>query len=139
MPPDPDAPDDGRPPVDPVSAVPWWPEEGTEPDPRWSLANERTFLAYNRTALALVVAGLAAVGSHVAADAPLWIAAFGIPLLCLGAYVAYMGRHRLVEAQRAMRLGEPLPAPPLGTVLTVGIVGIALAAVVVAIVTLLAG
>ena len=130
-------PDDDRPPVDPMSSVHWWSGEGDEPDPRWSLANERTFLAYNRTALALVVAGLAAIGSHVAADAPLWIAAFGLPLLCLGAYVAVMGRHRLLEAQRAMRLGEPLPPPPLGTVLTVGIVGIALAAVVVGIVTLL--
>jgi putative membrane protein len=33
--------------------------EGTEPDPRFSFANERTFLAWSRTALALVVAGLA--------------------------------------------------------------------------------
>ena len=38
-------------------------EEGgeTEPDPRFTFANERTFLAWHRTALALVVAGLAIV------------------------------------------------------------------------------
>ena len=138
MAPDPERPDDGRPPVDPVSAAHWWTAEGVEPDPRWSLANERTFLAYNRTALALVVAGLAAAGSHVAADAPLWIALFGLPLLGLGAYVAVMGRHRLLEAQRAMRLGEPLPPPPLGTVLTVGIVAIAVVAAVAAVVSLVA-
>jgi len=33
-------------------------DEGTEPDPRFTFANERTFLAWSRTALALVVAGL---------------------------------------------------------------------------------
>lgn len=32
---------------------------GTEPDPRFSLANERTFLAWIRTSLALVAAGIA--------------------------------------------------------------------------------
>ena len=32
---------------------------GEDPDPRFSLANERTFLAWLRTGLALVVAGLA--------------------------------------------------------------------------------
>ena len=34
-------------------------QDGTEPDARFTFANERTFLAWNRTALALVVAGLA--------------------------------------------------------------------------------
>lgn len=33
---------------------------GAEPDPRFSFANERTFLAWNRTALALIAAGAAA-------------------------------------------------------------------------------
>ena len=32
--------------------------EGEEPDPRFTLANERTFLAWVRTALALVAAGI---------------------------------------------------------------------------------
>ena len=33
--------------------------EGEEPDARFSYANERTFLAWNRTALALIGVGLA--------------------------------------------------------------------------------
>ena len=32
--------------------------EGEEPDPRFTLANERTFLAWIRTALALVASGI---------------------------------------------------------------------------------
>ena len=40
----------------------WWRHAelpGTEPDARFTFANERTFLAWNRTALGCVVAGLA--------------------------------------------------------------------------------
>ena len=33
--------------------------QGTEPDVRFSLANERTFLAWTRTALALIAGALA--------------------------------------------------------------------------------
>ena len=36
-------------------------ENGSEPDARFTFANERTFLAWSRTAIALVVAGLAAI------------------------------------------------------------------------------
>ncbi|MBV9808904.1 MAG: DUF202 domain-containing protein, partial [Solirubrobacterales bacterium] len=35
-------------------------QTGSDPDPRFTFANERTFLAWNRTALALIAAGLAA-------------------------------------------------------------------------------
>lgn len=122
----------------PLTRGHWWDDEGDEPDPRWSLANERTFLAYNRTALALVVAGLAVSGSRAAAtNAPLWLAVLGIPLLALGAYVAVMGRQRMIDAQRAMRMGEPMPRPPVRAVLTYGIVGVAAIAIVSAAISLL--
>lgn len=44
---------------------------GDEPDPRFTLANERALLAWLRTALALVVTGVAVVGlsGHLA---PAW-------------------------------------------------------------------
>lgn len=107
-----------------MHAVPnadWWPSEGDEPDPRWSLANERTLLAYSRTALGLVVAGLAIAGSHSVADLPLWVALLGFPAIALGAAVAIAGRRRFLDTQRAMRLGEPLPAPLLAALLPLGI------------------
>lgn len=111
-------------------AVPaWWPIEGDEPDPRWSLANERTLLAYNRTALALVVAGMAVAGSHAVADAPAWLAAVGLPLIVLGAVLAYSSRGRFLEAQHAMRTGAPLPPPATAALLPYGIAVVAVLAV----------
>lgn len=98
----------------------WWPTVGKEPDPRWTLANERTFLAYQRTALGLLVAGLAASGSQALADAPLWLAALGIPLIVLAGAVGVEGHRRFVTTQAAMRTGEPLDPPRRGWVPPVG-------------------
>jgi putative membrane protein len=82
---------------------------GTEPDPRFTFANERTFLAWSRTALALVVAGLGVVqllppfpgvpwGRHV----------LGVPLIVFGAVVALAAHREWRISQRALRLGLPL-------------------------------
>ena len=46
-----------------------------------SLANERTFLAYEPTALGLVVAGFAVAVNHKFADTPAWVAVIGLPLM----------------------------------------------------------
>lgn len=103
----------------------WWPTEGEEPDPRWSLANERTLLAYERTSVGLVVAGLAVAGSHSVADAPAWLAAIGLPLIALGGAVALLGRRRFLRAQHAMRTGAPLPAPRVAALLPWGVAAVA--------------
>jgi putative membrane protein len=108
------------------------PEDGTEPDARFTFANERTFLAWNRTALALVVAGLAIAqllppfpgvpfGRHLLA----------VPLICLGAIVSIAGYLEWRRDQRALRLGRPLPPSLLPRILAVSISGIAVAATVV--------
>jgi putative membrane protein len=97
-----------------------------EPDARYTFANERTFLAWNRTALALVIAGLAIVqllppfaglawGRHLLA-VPLIV--FGI-VLSLGSFVEW-GRN-----QRALRRGEPLPHSPLPLALAIVITAVA--------------
>ena len=113
--------------------------EGDEPDPRWSLANERTLLAYSRTALALLVAGLALTGSRQIADAPVGLAALGIPLLVLGGAVSVGGWRRFREAQTAMRKGEALPPPALGTILPATLAIVAAGAAVAAVVELVGG
>ena len=100
------------------------------PDYRFSLANERTLLAYGRTSLALVVAGFAIVGSNAVTGAPAWLAAIGLPLIGLGAGVALAGRRRFLLAQHAMRTGAPLPAPAVAAFLPWGIAATAVLGVV---------
>lgn len=114
-----------------------WPHDGEEPDPRWSLANERTFLAYLRTSLSFLVAGLAVAGSYSATDAPAWLAMLGLPLIVLGTYLGAASHGRYVAAQRAMRLGEPLPPPPATRYLPWAVALVGAASLVVAVVVLI--
>jgi putative membrane protein len=92
---------------------------GTEPDARFTFANERTFLAWSRTALALVVAGLAIVqllppfpgvpvGRHL----------LGLPLIALGAVLAVTAYGEWVRNQHALRRGEPMPRSVLPWILS---------------------
>jgi putative membrane protein len=77
------------------------------PDPRFTMANERTFLAWNRTALALVAAGLA-VEQFLETGRTARLA-LAIPLIVLGAVVAGSSYSRWRSNQAAMERGEPLP------------------------------
>jgi len=81
---------------------------GTTPDPRFSLANERTFLAWVRTSLALLAGGVALDAVDIDAPAGLQpVLAAGLVILgLLGAGVAWV---RWAAAERAMRLRRPLP------------------------------
>jgi len=107
-------------------------EPGEEPDARFTYANERTFLAWNRTALALIATGVAATQLlpefHVSGGRRI----LGLPLIALGALVALTSFQHWRANQRAMRLGEPLPRSPMPTVLSVGIAMIAIIAVILA-------
>ena len=112
-----------------------WPRQvygvGEEPDPRFTFANERTFLAWIRTALAFVAAGvaLAAVTRLSGADsAEVRVAA--LLLVAAGLVSGTGGFSRWVRNERAMRLAEPLPSSPLLLVLTVLVVLAAATAVV---------
>lgn len=97
-------------------------EVGTEPDPRFSYANERTFLAWNRTALALIAAGLAVVALLPEFEIEHGRRIIGVPLILLGAVIAFTSYRRWDENERAMRLGAPLPASNLPKLLAAGIV-----------------
>lgn len=107
-------------------------ELGTEPDPRFSYANERTFLAWNRTALALVAAGLAATSLLPQFNIPGGRRLIGVPLIALGALLSIVSYRRWDDNERAMRLGEPLPRSRLGLILAVGIAVAAVIATIVA-------
>lgn len=93
----------------------------TEPDYRFSLANERTFLAYVRTALALDAGGLAVVQLLPDVATAAWRRATAVALAILALVVVVAGYRRWSQNQRAMRRGEPLPDSWLMPMLTVAI------------------
>ena len=106
-------------------------ETETEPDARFTFANERTFLAWHRTALALVVAGLAIVqflppfpgvpfGRHLLA----------VPLIVLGGAVSVGSYLEWTRHQRALRRGQPLGRSMLPRILAIAITVLAAAAAV---------
>ncbi len=93
---------------------------GTEPDPRFSLANERTFLAWIRTALALLAAGVALEALDVPEHAPVrLVAAMSFVVLALlGSVQAWSG---WLRTERALREHRALPAPSLAVALAAGV------------------
>lgn len=94
---------------------------GTEPDPRFSLANERTFLAWIRTSLALVAAGVALEALELPIRAELRLAA-AIVFVVLGLLSAIASWVGWARTETAMRESRALPGPSLGIVITVGII-----------------
>lgn len=102
----------------------WVYDHGTEPDPRFSFANERTFLAWLRTALAMV-AGAVALHAFEVPEHDGARTAVVLLLLVLGLLSAVASLVRWARAERAMRLDEPLPSSPLTPILTAGTVLVA--------------
>ena len=91
------------------------PAEDDEPDVRFTYANERTFLAWNRTALALIATGVAATQLlpefHVAGGRQI----LGIPLIALGALVAVTSFQQWRANEKAMRSATAPPEVADGT------------------------
>lgn len=100
-----------------------------EPDARFTYANERTFLAWIRTALALIVTGVAATQLLPKLDVTWGRRLLGLPLIALGAIVAVESLRNWRGNQRAMRSGQPLPRSNMPIVLTVGILLVGLIAI----------
>lgn len=100
---------------------------GRDPDYRFTLANERTFLAWIRTALALSAGGLAAI--HLLPEftgrEPL-----GGLLLGLSLVTAAAAYRRWALAEAAMRRQEPLPPSRLPLVIATGTAVVGLVAAV---------
>lgn len=84
---------------------------GQDPDVRFSLANERTALAWVRTGLSLVAGGVALTTLAALADLP-WMLDLIALIACLsGGALAASALHSWRRAERALRLDQPLPAP----------------------------
>ena len=112
-----------------------WPRQvyavGTEPDPRFTFANERTFLAWIRTALGFLAAGVAiAAVARLAGSVVLEIRIASAALIICGLACGVLAFRRWMVNERAMRLGEPLPSSPMLLIVTAVVVGVALLAVV---------
>jgi putative membrane protein len=93
--------------------------EGADPDPRFTLANERTFLAWTRTALAFIASGLAVTQLLPDFGTEAQRRALGLPLIAIGAVVALTSYRHWLASERAMRLGLPLPPSRLPRVIAV--------------------
>ncbi|OBK27412.1 hypothetical protein A5634_23165 [Mycobacterium asiaticum] len=99
-----------------------------EPDYRFTLANERTFLAWQRTALGLLAAAVALM--HFVPELVVVGArrVLGIGLAALAISTSGIGLQRWRQADRAMRRGEPLPRQPSPGLLAIGLIVLGLIA-----------
>ncbi len=103
--------------------------EDREPDYRFTFANERTFLAWQRTALGLLAAAVALVQLVPELGVPGARRVLGVALAVLAVLTSGMGLWRWKEADRAMRRGRGLPRHPTPAYLAVGLSVVGLVAV----------
>jgi putative membrane protein len=106
-------------------------ENGDTPDPRMSLANERTFLAWLRTSLAMIAGGVS-LDAFVNDTIPTGVrVTLSVVLLALGAALAVGSFQRWVAAERAIRRGDELPVTPLAPLVAGGLALVAVVLIVV--------
>ena len=98
--------------------------KGSDPDYRFTLANERTFLAWIRTSLALAAGGLGA--ASLLDDFP-GEQLLGLGLLGLSFVSASLSYRRWALSETAIRQEEPLPQSSLPLVLALGVAVIVVA------------
>lgn len=105
-------------------------QQSSDVDYRFLLANERTFLAWMRTALALIAGGVALDQFVVVAGARDLVTVLGIFAITLGALVAIMGMIQWRRADKAMRSGGRMNSSTtimvLGSILVLFALAIAL-------------
>jgi putative membrane protein len=93
---------------------------GTEPDPRFTLANERTFLAWIRTSLAMLAGGVAVEAFMSDLLGPELRKTISVLLLVLALVIGGGSFFRWLNVERAMRSKTPLPLPLIAPVLAIG-------------------
>lgn len=100
---------------------------GVDPDYRFTLANERTFLAWIRTSLALMAGGVAVIQFVPSFGLTGGRQAIGLALVALGGILAAGSYHHWDRNERAMRMGQGLPVSLLPRLLTAALVVVVLA------------
>lgn len=103
--------------------------EGQEPDPRFTLANERTFLAWIRTSLALIAGGVAIDAVAIPMPTPIRVVVV-LLLLLLGLILPVLAWFNWAATERALRLGRPLPGSTVTLPLAIGVLLVAVLVVV---------
>jgi putative membrane protein len=93
---------------------------GTEPDPRFTLANERTFLAWIRTSLALLAGGVAVEAFMADLFGPELRKSIAVLLLVLALVIGGGSFFRWLNVERSMRHKTPLPLPWIAPILAAG-------------------
>ncbi len=100
------------------------------PDYRTVLAAERTYLAYIRTSLTLLAAGVAVVGVFPDAGHVELRRTAGVILVATGILVGATSRRRWKVIEGAIREGRPIPASRVDIATVVGLVAAAVIALV---------
>ena len=93
--------------------------DGHEPDIQLSFANERTFLAWERTALGLITAGLAITQLLPSFDFPGGRRLIGLPLIALGSVIAATSYWEWHRNQDAISHDRPLPRSRLPLIVAI--------------------
>ncbi|MCX4744527.1 DUF202 domain-containing protein [Kitasatospora sp. NBC_01287] len=101
----------------------WW-EQGEEPDYRATLANERTFLAWTRTALAMLAGSLAILQLPRVAPFVLRLA-LSAYLIAAAVATTLVGYHQWRTRQARMRHRRPLGHGPVQALLALAFVVLA--------------
>ena len=89
---------------------PRWQRDGREPDYRFSLANERTLLAWIRTALSLLAGGVFLVQFATKLQPHAAVVTLAVLLAALSAVLCGVAYHRWKGNEIAMRSAAALPS-----------------------------
>ena len=94
---------------------------GQEPDARFSLANERTFLAWIRTSLAIIAACVALEALRLPIEPTLRLVSAFL-FLALGIVAPAHAWLSWIRTERALRESKPLPGPGFSGILAAGVI-----------------
>ncbi len=100
-----------------------------------ALANERTFLAYTRTALAFIAFGFViarfslftrevAAVAHIHQSSPAVSTAFGTAMALAGVVCAGYGAVRYIASARALRAGKDVSMPDAAAGVIAGVIAV---------------